>query len=152
MTLAGRPSILFLCRDNSGLSLMAEAIAIARHGPVRAFSAAVAETAPVDLAAVESLHQAGIPADGLSSKPAELFGLTGAPRIDVVVAMVDEAHQALVRLAWNRAARVEHWTFDDVSRLGNVHGRRLAYRRLLPRLKAAVRAVADRAAGLPVAA
>ncbi|MEP9349576.1 hypothetical protein [Xanthobacter sp. KR7-225] len=152
MTLTGRPSILFVCRDNSGLSLMAEAIAIAAHSHVRAFSAAVAETAPVDIAAVECLHYARIPADGLSSKPVELFGFSGAPRVDVVVAMVDEAHQALGRLAWHQIARMERWTFDDVSCLRDVNQRRISYRRLLPRLKAAVRAVVDRAAALPVAA
>lgn len=151
MTLTGRPSILFVCRDNSGLSLLAEAIAIAAEAPVRAFSAAGAETAPVDIAAVECLHHARIPADGLSSKPVELFGLSGAPRIDFVVAMVDEAHHALARLAWHQVARIERWTFDDISRLADVNQRRLAYRRLLPRLKAAVRAVVDRAA-LPAAA
>ena len=147
MALSGHASILFVCRDNSGLSLLAEAVAmnaqIGSPGRLRAFSAAASGTAPVDIAALECLHAARIPADGLSSKPVELFGFSGAPRIDLVVSMVEEAHHALQRLPWHGLVRLKSWALDDVSRLTDTHQRRLAYRTLLPRLKAAIRALAD---------
>lgn len=145
MSFPGRPSILFVCRNNAGLSLMAEAIAISAAGTARAraFSAAAAATAPVDMVALECLAEARLPADGLSSKPMELFGFSGAPRIDLVVAMVEDAHHALQRLRWQGLVRLKAWAFDDVSRLGDARQRRDAYRRLLPRLRAAVHALLD---------
>lgn len=136
-----KPSILFVCRDNSGLSLIAEAVTISADNRVRAFSAAAQGTAPVDIAALECLHAAGIAADGLSSKPVELFSLSGAPRVDLVVAMVDEAHKALRRLPWTHLLRLQGWGMEDVSRLNDPHQRRLAYRRVLPRVQHAVKAL-----------
>lgn len=148
MSLNGRPSILFVCRDNAGLSLLAEAVSINTHGHVRAFSAAADTTAPVDIAVLECLHAARVPADGLSSKPVELFGFSGAPRIDLVVAMVEEAHHTVQRLPWQGLVRLKSWALEDISRLMDVHQRRLAYRRLLPRLRAAIGALVEEEADL----
>ncbi len=147
MSMIARPSILFVCPDNAGLSLMAEAIAIHAHPGVRAFSAGVRSVGQVDIAAMECLHLEQIPADGLSSKPLELFGLTGAPRVDVAVALVDGAHLALRHLMVGRLVRLERWGLDDVSRHRDMHSRRIAYREVLPSLKAAVAALVGAEAG-----
>ncbi|TCT00556.1 hypothetical protein [Aquabacter spiritensis] len=131
-------SVLFACRDNGGLSLLAEAIANARAQGLRAFSAGVAPGA-VDLAAVECLHAARVPADGLSAKPLDLFSLTGAPRIHLVVSLVPCADRAARSFA-ARTGGVSHqsWNFEDVSAIDDIHARRLAYRRLQPDLSAAI--------------
>ena len=74
--LPGRLSIVFTCRDNGGLSLLAEALANHGQPHLRAFSGSIERVGAVDIAAVECLHGARVPADGLSAKPLELF----APR------------------------------------------------------------------------
>lgn len=133
-----RPSILFVCRDNAGLSLMAEALTMHLYARVRAFSAATAAPAPVDPALLECLEQDGVATAGLCAKPLEVFALTGAPRVDVMVALVDEAHRAARRLPWTHLLALRGWGFEDVSRLGEPAKRVAAYRRLLPRLRGAI--------------
>lgn len=138
-----RPSILFICRDNAGLSLMAEALTMHLYARVRAFSAATGAPAPVDPAALDCLQQAGVPTAGLSAKPLEVFALSGAPRVDVMVALVDEAHRSARRLPWTHLLRLQGWGFDDVSRLAEPSQRARAYHRLLPDLSAAISALVE---------
>ena len=143
-----KPSILFLCRDNSGISLIAEAIAMhlqnRLHTHVRAFSAAVGPTAPVDAVALECLHEAGLPADGLSSKPIELFALSGAPRVDVVVPLQADVHHAVAAMPWLHLLPRRVRVFDDIARMTDAHQRRQAYRRLLPVLREVVLDIMER--------
>lgn len=142
MALAPKPSILFVCRDNAGLSLLAEAISNHTQPHLRAFSAGLSPHASVDMAAVECLHAEGVPADGLSCKPLEVFTLPGAPHIDAVISLVPSAHVSVASSALRPQHRLHHrWQMEDVSRLGDMHERRLAYRRLLPELRAAIGAL-----------
>lgn len=145
----GRLSIVFTCRDNGGLSLLAEALANHAQPHLRAFSASAERAGPVDLAAVECLHGARVPADGLSAKPLELFALAGAPRIHAVVAMVEAVHGEASRFAARCGARLHLWQFEEVGHLADAHARRLAYRRLLPGLRSAI---GELPATLPAAA
>lgn len=139
-----RPSILFVCRDNGGLSLMAEALTMHLYARVRAFSAATAIAGPVDPAALDCLIRDGVATDGLSAKPAELFALSGAPRVDAVVALVEDAHRAARRLPWMHLLRLRGWGFEDVTRLPDPRARAQSYRRLLPELRAAITALVER--------
>ncbi|WP_127091755.1 hypothetical protein [Aquabacter cavernae] len=133
-----RAAILFACRDNGGLSLLAEALAHGRTPHLRAFSAGV-QPGPVDLAAVECLHSARIPVDGLSAKPLEVFSLPGAPRIDVVVSLVEGIEAEMESFARRvRCIAHQRWRLDDAAALADPHARRLAYRRLLPNLVSAI--------------
>ncbi|MEP9380228.1 hypothetical protein ABLE91_26245 [Aquabacter sp. CN5-332] len=135
-------SVLFACRDNGGLSLLAEALANGRAPRLRAFSAGVSAAGAVDLAAVECLHAARVPADGLSAKPLELFTFSGAPKIDVVVSLVESVEKDAQRFAERSRCAVHHrWGFEDVAAIMDTHVRRLAYRRLLPDLTAAIGAL-----------
>lgn len=136
--LPGRLSIVFTCRDNGGLSLLAEALANHGQPHLRAFSGSAERAGPLDIAAVECLHGARVPADGLSAKPLELFALAGAPRIHAVVAMVETVHGEASRFAARCGARLHLWRFEEVAHLADTHARRLAYRRLLPALRAAI--------------
>lgn len=138
-----RPSILFICRDNAALSLMAEALTMHLYARVRAFSAATSAPAPVDAVALDCLERDGVAIDGLSAKPVEVFALSGAPRVDVVVALVEEADRAARRLPWMHPLRLRGWGFEDVSRLADPQARRRAYRHLLPQLRAAITTVVE---------
>ncbi|MBA4790578.1 MAG: hypothetical protein H2042_12845 [Rhizobiales bacterium] len=133
-----RSAVLFACRDNGGLSLLAEALAHGRTPHLRAFSAGL-RPGVVDLAAVECLHAARVPADGLSAKPLEVFSQPGAPRIDVVISLVEGVEAEIEGFARRvRCAVHQRWRIDDTAVLLDPHERRLAYRRLLPRLVAAI--------------
>ncbi|MFH3481123.1 arsenate-mycothiol transferase ArsC [Xanthobacter variabilis] len=138
-----RPSILFVCRDNAGLSLMAEALTMHLYARVRAFSAATAMAGPVDPVALECLEREGIATDGLSAKPAELFALSGAPRVDLAVALVEDAHRAARRLPWMHLLRLRGWGFEDITRVPDLKERARGYRRLLPELRAAITALVE---------
>ena len=133
----GAISVLFACRDNAGLSLLAEALAHRRAPRLRAFSAGIAP-GPVDLTAVECLHAARIPADGLSSKPLEVFALPGAPRIDLLVSLVEDVEGEVERLARRIRCGHRRWRLTDTAAEPDPHARRLAYRRLLPDLAPAI--------------
>lgn len=136
-----RPSILFACHDNSGLSLLAEAIVNHAHRQVRAFSAGINGSTAVDSAALGCLDAEGIPTDGLSSKPLELFGFSGAPRIDLVVSLVADAKERIERLTGTPRVAVETWTFEDLSGVTDPRRRRQAYGMVLPRLRAGIAAL-----------
>ena len=144
MAMTGRPTILFVCADNGGLSLLAEAVAFGAHPGVRAFSAAAGAPGDVDPALLSCLDAAGIPSDGLSAKPAGVFALSGAPRLDAVVVFGDEARRALRHLPFVGLLRVEAWRFSapgrpgDLSREPDERVRAAAYQRLLPEIGAAI--------------
>lgn len=130
-------SVLFACRDNAGLSLVAEALAHRRAPRIKAFSAGV-KPAPVDLTAVECLHAARIPADGLSSKPLEVFAQPGAPRIDLLVSLVEDVEGEADHLARRLRCAHHRWRLKDTAALADPHARRLAYRQILPDLGPAI--------------
>lgn len=142
----GRPTVLFLCPDNGALSLMAEAVALHRHPGIRPFSAAAATPGPVDAALVAALEAEDIPADGLSAKPAGVFLLSGAPRLDVVVALGAATRRAIRRQPFLGLLRLETWGLAEVVRSLPAPARRTAYRRLLPELGAAIARLEERIA------
>lgn len=138
MSMTGRPTVLFVCPDNAGVSLMAEALALHAYTDLRPFSAAAAAPGIVDPALIACLEAARIPADGLSAKPAGVFGLSGAPRLDLVVALGGEARRVLRRQPWIGILRIEAWLLPEVPRGDTQHERRAGYRRLLPQLASAI--------------
>ncbi|MEP9354302.1 hypothetical protein ABLE93_11965 [Xanthobacter sp. KR7-65] len=142
----GRPTVLFLCPDNGALSLLAEAVALHRHPGLRPFSAAASAPGAVDPALIESLGEAGIPADGLSAKPAGVFVLSGAPRLDVVVALGEATRKALRHQPFLGLLRFETWRLAEVVRSLPAPARRSVYARLLPEIGAAIRRLEDRIA------
>lgn len=146
MAMTGRPTVLFVCPDNGSLSLLAEAVALDAHPGLRAFSAAALAPGAVDPALVSCLEAARIPADGLSAKPAGLFALSGAPRLDVLVAFGDEARRALRRLPLMGLLRLETWHLPAIGQGGAAAMRCAAYHRLLPEIGAAIAALEGRIA------
>lgn len=136
-----RTAVLFACRDNGGLSLVAEALAHGRAPHLRAFSAGL-RPGMVDLTAVECLHAARVPADGLSAKPLEVFSQPGAPRIDVVVSLIEGIEAEMEGFARRvRCLAHQRWRLDDAAAFTDPHERRLAYRRILPDLVSAISAL-----------
>src|SRR5262252_4515776 len=85
-------NVLFLCTHNSARSIMAEAILNSiGKGRFRAFSAGSAPGAAPNPLALETLAQHHLPTEGLRSKGWEEFARDGAPVMDLVLTVCDDA-------------------------------------------------------------
>jgi arsenate reductase len=104
-------TVLFVCARNAGPSPMAEAYLNEIGGPhLRAFSAGLEPDTHVDASALRTLQAAGLPVDGLSPKPLEIFTLPHAPRPDVVVTLTP---RPLTTPAWWPPKRHFIWGVAD---------------------------------------
>ena len=87
-------NVLFLCTGNSARSILAEAIMnhLASHGGrFRAYSAGSFPKAQPDPRALELLRRHRIPTDDLRSKSRDEFAAPGAPKLDFVFTVCDQA-------------------------------------------------------------
>ncbi|NRG16497.1 low molecular weight phosphatase family protein [Rhizobiales bacterium] len=119
-------TILFVCEDNAGLSLMAEAClnATAPEG-LRAFSAGPRPAPEMRRGLKAALCEAGFDTAGLEPKSWELFALPHAPAPDVVVFMT-EASRGFSPPRWQNEPRELHWTLTkpDLSSHAQFHLRK----------------------------
>lgn len=85
-------NVLFLCTGNSARSVLAEAY-LNHEGRVlfRAFSAASHPTGKVNPGALELLERLQIPTAGLLRKVWDEFAQPGAPSLDFVITVCDNA-------------------------------------------------------------
>jgi arsenate reductase len=110
-------SILFLCTGNSARSIMAEAyMNKAGAGDWRAYSAGSKPTGRPNPFALQTLADHAIAATDARSKSWDEFAQAGAPAIDVVVTVCDNAagETCPVFFAPGGAQPVRlHWSFPD---------------------------------------
>src|SRR2546421_10836818 len=84
--------VLFLCTGNSARSIMAEVLL--HHlggGRFTAYSAGSHPQGTVHPMAIETLHSMGLPVDGLRSKSWQEFVQPGAPPLDFIVTVCNDA-------------------------------------------------------------
>jgi arsenate reductase len=109
----GHYNVLFLCTGNSARSIMAEAILNFKGRPnFTAYSAGSHPTGSVRLEALRQLEQAHIPIKGFRSKSWEEFSRPGAPKLDFVFTVCDNAAKEVCPV-WPGQPLTAHWGVPD---------------------------------------
>jgi arsenate reductase len=146
--MAGTYNILFLCTGNSARSVMAEALLNHIAGTrFRAFSAGSHPAGKVNAFAVELLQSEGIATHGLRSKSWEEFAKPGAPSMDFILTVCDNAAGEACPI-WPGTPVTAHWGVADPAAVeGADEAKRAAFRDAASILRRRI----ERLASLPVA-
>jgi arsenate reductase len=110
---AGPYNVLFLCTGNSARSIIAESI-LAKDGVgrFRSFSAGSYPKAAVHPMALKVLRSFDYPAEGLRSKSWDEFARPGAPIMDFVFTVCDNAASEPCPV-WPGQPMTAHWGIED---------------------------------------
>ena len=139
----GPYNVLFLCTGNSARSIIAEAL-LNRFGEGRfqAFSAGSHPKGQAHPLALRLLQERGLPTDGLRSKSWNEFAVAGAPSMDLVVTVCDNAAGEVCPV-WPGQPTTVHWSFQDPAAVEGTETERLrAFEQVARELEARIRLLA----------
>ena len=109
----GRYNVLFLCTANSARSIMAEAIMNQKGFPnFTAYSAGSHAKGGVHPQALRQLEIAKLPTQGLRTKNWDEFAKSGAPKLDFVFTVCDDAAKEVCPI-WPGQPMTAHWGVPD---------------------------------------
>jgi arsenate reductase len=108
-----RYNVLFLCTGNSARSIMAEAIMNQKGRPnFTAYSAGSHATGRIRPEAIKLLQQARLPTENLRSKNWDEFAKPGAPHLNFVFTVCDNAAKEVCPI-WPGQPMTAHWGVPD---------------------------------------
>jgi len=137
-------NVLFLCTGNSARSILAEAyLNSTARGRFRAFSAGSHPTGKVNPFALELLQKNRIPTDDLRSKTWDEFAKPGAPALNFVFTVCDNAAGEACPL-WPGQPVTAHWGVPDPAAVqGSDAEKRKAFLDVFTRLSTRIRLFVD---------
>ncbi len=119
-------NVLFLCTGNSARSILAEAIMNRKGaGSFRAFSAGSFPKGEVHPAALNLLRQSNCQTEGLRSKAWDEFADAGAPELDFIFTVCDNAARETCPV-WPGKPVTAHWGIEDPASVEG-DGQRMAF-------------------------
>ena len=127
--------VLFLCTGNSARSVLAESI-LNHHGEerFRGFSAGSHPKGEIHPLAIDLLKSLGMPTEGLRSKSWDEFAAPGAPQMDFVFTVCDDAAGEVCPI-WPGNPVTAHWGVPDPAAVeGDEATRRNTFREAYSRL------------------
>ena len=127
-------NVLFLCTGNSARSILAEAI-LSRlgSGRFRAFSAGSQPKGQVHPMALEVLKEYKFPHEGFRSKNWREFEAAGAPQMDFVITVCDNAAGETCPV-WPGQPMTAHWGIEDPAAVEG-DGQKLAFIKALNHMR-----------------
>ena len=131
--------VLFLCTGNSARSILAECyLNHAGRGRFRAWSAGSKPAGRVNPFALELLRAKGIAVEGARSKSWDEFAAPGAPVMDHIFTVCDNAAGEACPL-WPGRPATAHWGVDDPAAVeGSDADKRAAFELAYSRLSAKI--------------
>jgi arsenate reductase len=133
-------NVLFLCTHNSARSILAEGLLeTLGGGRFRGYSAGSFPKRKVNPLALETLRDLGHPVTRCRSKSWEEFARPGAPEMDLVITVCDQAAGEVCPV-WPGRPVTAHWGLPDPSAVeGSDDERRKAFRRTYIELQNRIR-------------
>jgi len=134
-------NILFLCTGNSCRSILAEALL--NHlgkGRFKGFSAGSTPAGKLNPLALNLLKSKGISMDGLRSKSWDEFAAPGAPKMDIIITVCDNAAGEVCPI-WPGHPFTLHWSLPDPDKARGEEARKEAFDKTFATLEQRVKAI-----------
>jgi arsenate reductase len=148
MNAARTYNVLFLCTGNSARSILAESLLnTLGKGRFQAFSAGSFPKGQVHPLAIDLLKRSKLPSEGFRSKSWDEFAVPGAPPLDFVFTVCDNAAGEVCPI-WPGKPQTAHWGIADPAAVqGSDADKAFAFRQALEELETRINLFA----ALPIA-
>jgi arsenate reductase (thioredoxin) len=135
-------NVLFLCTGNSARSILAECILNKDGaGRFRAYSAGSHPKGDVHPLAIKALKSFDYPTEGVRSKSWDEFAVEGAPKMDLVFTVCDNAADEICPI-WPGQPVTAHWGIEDpAAAVGTAQERERAFVAAMDILKTRINAL-----------